>query len=322
MKNFLLLIAACLGFRAAATAQTAPPVHTAKGATVTIFTHNPGDKIKLNDVVTFDVVQKTGKDSVLFSTYNAGHPVKVQVQPAQNVGDLMEVLPMLALKDSASVQIPSDSIFMGHEDQRPPFLPKGSNLVYVIKVERIQSLNDAIAERNKMIDSVKAAEVTGANKYIADNKLVLKTTPSGLKYVITQPSIKRKPLSGDTVLVNYTGRTVNGKVFDSSIQEVAQQAGLQQPGRTYEPIKVVVGVDNVIKGWTEGLLLLPEGSKAKLIIPSGLGYGDQGQGDDIPPYSTLIFDIEVVKIHPIKHAAAPAAKKPLAKKHPVAKKKS
>jgi FKBP-type peptidyl-prolyl cis-trans isomerase len=133
-------------------------------------------------------------------------------------------------------------------------------------------------------------------------------------------------LTGDTVLVNYTGSTLDGKVFDSSIQAEAQKAGLNQPGRNYEPLQVIIGTTPIIKGWDEGLLLLNEGSKAKLIIPSDLGYGDQGSGD-IPPYSTMVFDIEVVKIKAIKH---PFVKKPVKEKnenpptikHTTAKKKS
>jgi FKBP-type peptidyl-prolyl cis-trans isomerase len=170
------------------------------------------------------------------------------------------------------------------------------------------------------VAEVKTAEVDAANKYIADNKLVVKTTPSGLKYVITQPTLKRKPLTGDTLLVNYTGHTLDGKVFDSSIKAVADKAGLQEPGRVFEPYQVIAGIGQVIQGWNEGLLLLNEGSKAQFIIPSSLAYGAEGSGADIPPYSTLVFDLELVKIKPIKHAAPVAKKVPV--KHTAAKKKS
>jgi FKBP-type peptidyl-prolyl cis-trans isomerase FkpA len=299
-------------------------VKTPKGALVKVATSNPGDKIKLNDVITFDVVQKTEKDSVLFSSYALGHPLKIQVQPCQNVGDLMDALPLLAAKDSAYIKVPTDSIFKDHEDQRPPFLKKGSWLVFNVKIDKIQSLQEAMDEKNAAGEKMKASEATDRDKYIADHKLIVKTTPSGLKYMITQPSLKPKPLAGDTLLVNYIGRTTNEKVFDSSIEAEAQKAGLNQPGRKYEPIQVIVGTGNVIKGWDEGLLLLNEGSKAKFIIPSNLGYGTEGAGEDIPPYSTLVFDVELVKIKPIKHAAPkPAPKKTTTvKKHTVAKKKS
>jgi FKBP-type peptidyl-prolyl cis-trans isomerase len=232
----------------------------------------------------------------------------------------MEVFPLLTVKDSALVKVPADSIFKGHEEQRPSFLPKGSNLTFIIKIERVQSLNDAIAERNANIEKTKAAETADRNSYITSHKLVLKTTATGLKYTITKPSTKPKPLKGDTLLVNYTGRTLDDKVFDSSVEAVAKSAGLQQPGRTYEPIQIIVGTASVIPGWDEGLLLVNEGAKAMFVIPSGLAYGSQGQGD-IKPYSTLVFDIELVKVKPIKHTPKPAAKKPAAKK-PAQKKKT
>lgn len=323
MRKFALITLLSLTAGICANAQD-NTVKTPKGALVKVVGGNSGDKIKQNDVITFDVVQKTEKDSVLFSSYALGHPLKIQVQACQNVGDLMDAFPLLAAKDSAYIKVPTDSVFKDHEDQRPPFLKKGSYLVFNVKIDKVQSLQEAIDEKNAAGEKMKTQEAADRDKYIADNKLVVKTTPSGLKYVITQPSLKPKPLTGDTLLVNYVGRTTGGKVFDSSIEAEAQKAGLNQPGRKYEPLQVIVGTGSVIKGWDEGLLLLNEGSKAKFIIPSDLGYGSEGAGEDIRPYSTLVFDVELVKIKPIKHAAPkPAPKKTAAvKKHTVAKKKS
>ena len=324
MKKFALIALLSLTAGICANAQD-NSVKTPKGALVKVVSANPGDKIKLNDVITFEVVQKTEKDSVLFSSYTMGHPLKIQVQPCQNVGDLMDALPLLAVKDSALIKVPTDSIFKEHEEQRPAFLKKGSWLVFDVKIDKIQSLQEAMDEKNAANEKVKASEAADRDKYIASHKLIPKTTPSGLKYVITQTSVKPKPQLGDTVLVNYVGRTTSDKVFDSSIQAEAQKAGLNQPGRNYEPLQVILGTTPIIKGWNEGLLLLNEGSKAKLIIPSDLGYGADGAGEDIGPFSTLVFDAELVKIKPIKHAAAkPAPKKPATatKKHTVAKKKS
>jgi FKBP-type peptidyl-prolyl cis-trans isomerase FkpA len=322
MMKYILFIAA-LTIAVNVNAQSASQ-STPKGDIYQVFTHNTGDKIKLNDVITFQCIQKTDKDSVLLSSYAAGHPYQAQVQPSQNAADLMEVFPLLTGKDSALVRVPADSIFKGHEDQRPAFLPKGSYLNVLLKIERVQSLNDAIAERNAQLDKIKAAEGTDAAKYITDHKLTLNTTPTGLKFIITTPSAKLKVRKGDTVLVNYTGKTLDDHVFDSSIEADAKGAGLQQPGRTYEPIQVIVGTGSVIPGWDEGLLLLNEGSKAKFVIPSNLAYADHGQGD-IKPFSTLVFDVEVVKVKPIKHTVTtkPALKKPLhPKKKIVARKAS
>ncbi|MDB5108914.1 MAG: peptidylprolyl isomerase [Mucilaginibacter sp.] len=290
---------------------------TSKGTQYQLFTHNTGDRIKLNDIVTFQATQKTDKDSILFSSYKAGAPLQAQIQAE---GDLMDIFPLLTLKDSVLIKVPTDSIFKNNEQQRPPFLPKGSNMYFTLKIEKVQTLDEAMAERKAKMDKYSSDEVANTDKYIAEHKLILKATPSGLKYLITAPSVKRKPLAGDTVWVNYTGRTLDGKVFDSSVQDEAKKAGLQQPGRTYEPIKFAVGSGMVIPGWDEGLLLLNEGSKAVFVIPSKLAYGEKGAGEDIKPFSTLLFDIELVKVKPVKHALPKtAAKKPLAKK-PVAKK--
>jgi FKBP-type peptidyl-prolyl cis-trans isomerase len=319
MKRFFLyaLGLSLLGTAASAQVTTITP----KGAQYQIFTHNTGPKIKQDDIITFNVVERTDKDSVLFNSYTTGHPIQIKIQPSQNVADLMDIFPLLSAKDSAIVKVPVDSVFKGHETERPAYLSAKGYISFAIKVEKVQSLAEAIAERNAGIAKMQQNELVIADKYIADNKLAVKATPSGLKYVITQPSTGRKPVAGDTLLVNYTGRTLNGKVFDSSIKSVAQAGGLNQPGRNYEPIKVVVGQGQVIPGWDEGLLLLNQGSKATFVIPSTLAYGAQGAGEDIAPFSTLVFDVELVKVSPAPHKA-PAAKPATTTKATTAKKKT
>jgi FKBP-type peptidyl-prolyl cis-trans isomerase FkpA len=316
MKSIFYFLTPLLGIATLAAHAQGGLQTTAKGVQCQIFTHNPGEKVKQNDVITFHYIQKTDKDSVLFSSYVAGHTVQAQIHPSQNVADLMDIFPLLALNDSAMVKVPTDSIFKGHEEARPPFFPKSSYLTFIIKITKVQSLEAAMAERTAAGEKLKQQEATDVNAYLAANKLALVTTASGLKYTVTKPSALRKALAGDTVLVNYVGSLINGKVFDTSIESVAKASGLDQPGRPYEPISVVLGQGQVIPGWDEGLALLHEGSKAKFVIPSALAYGEKGGGQVIPPYSTLLFDIEVVKVKPGKHA--PVVAKP-GVKHPVKK---
>lgn len=312
MKRYILFLAT-IALAINANAQATVKV-TANGTQLQILTTSNGRKVKLDDIITFHVIQKTGKDSILYSSYTAGKPVQVKVQPQ---GDLMDIFPLLAEKDSALVKINTDTIFKNNEAQRPPFLPKGSFISVLLKIEKVQSLDEAIAERQALLDGMAAKETADMNKYIADKGLALTTTVSGLKYRITAPSIKRKPVAGDSVMVNYTGRTVEGKVFDSSIEADAKAGGLVQPGRTYEPIAFRVGQGMVIPGWDEGLLLLGEGAKATFVIPSKLAYGDRGAGEDIKPFNTLIFDVQLVKVIP-----KPVAKKPIAKKSTTTAKKT
>jgi len=311
MRKYIL-VALTLAFGLGAYAQDGLQ-RTPKGALYQIFTHNTGEKAKDGDIVTFQYVQKTDKDSVLYSTYVSGTPGRARIQPSQNMADLMEIFHMVTANDSLLVKIPTDSLFKGHEEARPPFFPKGSNLNFTIKILKAQTMD-------AFMNDLKEAETTSANKYIADHKITgLQTTASGLKYVIVQPSAKLKPVLGDTVMVNYAGRGTDDKVFDTSIESIAQATGIaaQQQGRKYEPIAVVIGAQPgqegaVISGWNEGLQLLGEGAKATFVVPSGLAYGPQGN-QGIAPYSTLIFDLEVVKIKHPKAPAKPAAAKPAAK---------
>jgi len=309
MKKITYLLVLFTAVTVSAKAQT-DMQKTPKGTLYLNYTHLPGDKIKANDVITFNMIQKTDKDSVLNSTYTTGQPFKTQVREQDPLSD---VFIQMTAKDSVMVKVPTDSIFVGHEDQRPKFFPKGSYLIFIVKVEKVQTLQDAIAERDAAAAKLKADEATLAAKYITDHKLTLTTTPSGLKYQVIQATQKRKVIKGDTVMVNYTGRLLDDKVFDSSVAAEATKAKLDQPGRTYEPIQVVVGAQQVIPGWEEGLALLHEGEKAKFVIPSSIGYGAQGYGS-IPGYSTLVFDIEVVKVKPAKHVAAPVKKTTTIKK--------
>jgi len=328
MKNIFYLLAALFGIvtltaRAQNGMQTTPA-----GAQYQIFTHNTGEKIKLNDIIYFNYIQMTDKDSVLYSSFKTGKPQPAQIRASQNVADLMDIFPLLTLNDSALVKVPTDSIFKGHEEARPPFFPKGSKLVFIIKIIKVQSLQEAMAERTAAIEKMKLQEGVETNTYIAANKLSPVTTASGLKYMVTTPSKLRKPVNGDTVQVKYTGRLLNGNIFDTNVAEDAKVAGTYDPQNPYAPITVVLGEHRVISGWEEVLGLLNEGSKAKVIIPSKLGYGEQGQGP-IPPYGTLMFDMEIVKVMPGKHlpvASKPGVKhtvkKAVAKKTTVAKKKN
>lgn len=110
----------------------------------------------------------------------------------------------------------------------------------------------------------------------------VQTTASGLQYQVINRGTGIRPAATDTVLVNYRGTLLNGKQFDSSYDRK-------------EPLSLPL--NGVIAGWTEGVQLMQTGSKYKFFVPYNLAYGERGAGEDIPPYSTLIFEIELLKVN-------------------------
>ncbi|MCR4604125.1 MAG: FKBP-type peptidyl-prolyl cis-trans isomerase [Prevotella sp.] len=128
----------------------------------------------------------------------------------------------------------------------------------------------------------KAAKEEG-EKYLAENgkKDGVITTASGLQYQVLQEGNGKRPTAKDSVKCHYEGFLLDGTVFDSSVQRG-------------EP--AVFGLQQVIAGWTEGLQLMQEGGKYRFFIPYRLAYGEGGAGQMIPPFATLIFDVELIEV--------------------------
>jgi FKBP-type peptidyl-prolyl cis-trans isomerase len=128
-----------------------------------------------------------------------------------------------------------------------------------------------------------AKNISAGEEFLAANgsKAGVVTLPSGLQYEIITAGTGPKPTAEDQVKCHYHGTTIDGKVFDSSVDRG-------------EP--AVFPVNRVIPGWTEALQLMPVGSKWKLFIPAALAYGERGAGADIKPNSTLIFEVELLEI--------------------------
>lgn len=135
------------------------------------------------------------------------------------------------------------------------------------------------AEAAKMADVNKAA----GEEFLAKNgaRAEVKTLPSGLQYEVITEGNGAQPTAADQVEVHYTGRLIDGTVFDSSVDR---------------GVPATFGVTQVIPGWVEALQLMKAGSKWRLFIPSALAYGPQGAGPVIGPNATLIFDVELLKV--------------------------
>lgn len=147
-----------------------------------------------------------------------------------------------------------------------------------------EEANKLIQEYLQELTAKKEAQIKAVGeKFLAENKKNenVKVTASGLQYVVEKEGTGAQPTATDEVTVHYTGKLLDGTVFDSSVSRG-------------EP--ATFPLNRVIPGWTEGVQLMKEGAKYTFFIPSDLAYGPQGVPNAIPPHSTLIFDVELIKV--------------------------
>jgi peptidylprolyl isomerase len=229
-----------------------------------------------------------GNPNKLFSTYDRGEPIDFKFgSPFENEG-FQEVIGQMKEGGKADAIVPSSMAFgeRGAGEIVPPF----STLYYNVELVDVMTTQewdkkqaDATAKKEAE-NAKKAKEEEGLiQKYLKDNNIVPTTVlPNGLIYFEKQAGTGNSPVEGKKVKVHYTGRLVDGTVFDSSVDRG-------------EPLEFVIGRGGVIQGWDTGIPLMKVGGKAILIIPSKIGYGERGMGNQIPPFSTLVFDVELVE---------------------------
>jgi FKBP-type peptidyl-prolyl cis-trans isomerase len=253
-----------------------------------------GTKVTEGDGVAFRYIfTLMSNDSVLVNSANAsqdGSGITKFIMPKSSfIGSLEDAMMMMSKGDSASFIVSADSFYLKTQRvaQLPPFLKPGDMLKVEIKMVDIKTKKEL--EENQKQQEIEMAKMAEAEKpqiekYIVDSKIKATPTASGLYYTETQKGKGALAKAGNEVTVNYTGKLLNGQVFDSS------------EGKP-EPFKFILGQGMVIPGWEEALLLMAKGGKATLLIPSNLAYGNRGAGGVIPPFAPLTFEIELVDIN-------------------------
>ncbi|MCS6796434.1 MAG: FKBP-type peptidyl-prolyl cis-trans isomerase [Raineya sp.] len=276
------------------------------GVIFQIINRNPnGEKLKEGDFVQMHLISKvdtievdnTYQRAKIDTNFRNGFTLQVKTEK----GMPTEVLPFLQVGDSVKIKISLDTLVRRYPyfDQFAQQLQGKKNVFfeYFVKVtgrktkQQVQKeQQEAERKQQENLKKKEDEEIAKLEAYLKENKLDMQKTASGLYYKITKNAPNNpqaKPY--DTVVVHYTGKFLDGKVFDSSLNR-------------NEPFQFVLGMGSVIKGWDEGIALLRKGEKAQLLIPSKLGYGAMGAGSTIPPFSTLLFEVELLDIKPNKEA--------------------
>ncbi len=227
-----------------------------------------GDWVSLN-------MKYTYKDSTLFDSKTAmPTALRFRLPEPEFKGDIYEGLRMLSVGDSADFIINADSLFTKtfRQPSRPAFIDTNSVVHFYITMVSIEKPADLIKKEEESL-----------KKYIDEKKITAAPTASGLYYLETQAGKGAKLDSGQWVKAHFAVSLIDGKkVF------ATQDRG--------EPMDIEVGKRFDTQGFDEGLRMMVKGTKATLIVPSKIGFGENGHSTLIPPYSTVIYDVEVVDV--------------------------
>ncbi len=288
MKKILILPTLILLFIAVSCQQGGYKT-TDTGLTYKHHTKNKGPKPSIDNIVKIDFAYRFPADSVLFESKMSGAPQYIRIDSSGYAGDIYEGLRLMSKGDSITFLFRAADFFtvtIGYPNV-PPFIKEDDTLYVDVFMHEIftqeeyeQNMQKQREEVLKEQEVAAQLELTNLEKYLAENNITAKPEESGLIIIVQQEGRGPLPRSGQTVKVNYTGMVLDGTVFDTSV------------GRG--PLEFVIGQGQVIRGWDEGISKLKVGSKARLIIPSHIAYGDAQRGPVIKPFSTLIFDIELV----------------------------
>jgi peptidylprolyl isomerase len=259
---------------------------TESGLLYTFFSENPDNpQPQPDEIMELDMVYKTETDSVIFDSREIiGSPFRMKLKPFNpKVATVDEGLAMMHVGDSARFVVDAETFFVFTQGREiPKNIKPGSKLIFEIKLKELFNMETYRAQKNESFARDTIEEKTILLSYLKNANITQKPTKSGLYFIEEVKGSGKKPEAGKTVVVHYTGTFINGQIFDSSIQRA-------------EPFEFRFGGEEVIPGMEEGISYMKEGGKATLIIQSKLAYGDK-QINKIPPFSTLIFYVELIEV--------------------------
>lgn len=238
----------------------------------------------VGDVMYMNMSYRTERtDSLLFASSDLGEEFRMRLVAPSDKGCIEEALMLLHEGDSAVIKVDAIKFFVKSQGKAsiPAFIKKGDRLVFNVKMKKIVSGLD-YANANKDVYQKRIDEENSLiNRFLINMNYPLKKTDSGLHILTINKGAGKKPSVGSTVKIDYTAAFIDGSVFDSTLERS-------------EPFSFVIGKKEVIVGLEEAVMNMQVGDHCLVIIPFRLAYGDQKYGNVIPPFSTLVFEIELL----------------------------
>lgn len=279
-----------------------------EGLEYKIISSGNGSVVKHGEFLQMEVAQFYNdgkKDTLLSDTRTMPQGSAFEMIDSVNIPPAYyKILSRLKKGDSLVLRILVDSAFKKSQQGIPPMFKKGNYLITTAKVSnvltnqgQVDSLRRiamaAAQEKQKLKDEDQLkVDDKILQEFFVKNNITAVKGPLGAYVQLLQPGVGPNVDTSVVVKVNYTGKTMDGKTFDSNTDPAFSHVQPYLVNMTNDPM---LG-NPVIQGWNDGLKQLNKGAKAKFYVPSSLAYGSQGSGPDIKPYSILVFDIEVVDI--------------------------
>lgn len=238
---------------------------------------------KVGDVVYINMSYKTESDSVIFRSRDIDKDFKMRIEvPSHPGGCIEEAFMMLKQGDSAVFKIDANSFFTYTQKKitTPRYIKKGDKLVFNIKMEKLVDGSDYVKKNAEMYGFYINQENSLIERYLLEYDYPVVKRESGLRIITIKKGSGKKANKGNAVTINYTAGFIDGGVFDSTIERK-------------QPFRFVIGNQEVIEGLEEGVSQMSVGDHSMLIIPFRLAYGEEKNGV-IPPYSTLVFEVELL----------------------------
>ncbi len=260
--------------------------------------NNAGQQVQMNDVLRCEIILALDNDTLY---NNMGDPqLLMQASDAQFYGSIEEGLLMLRQGDEAIFAVEADSVAQYHNMPASYIAGQGQKLYYTIKLDDIVTADSLAKAEESFINNMnmlRQAEQERLATYLRDNNITAQPNEDGLYLIINKKGKGKAIETGSQVSFNYTGRLLDGTVFVSNVQSIAEEAGIYDSQRTYTPEQFVMGQANYVEALLKGMTGLTQGTQATLISPSALGYGSVGRGEKIGPYTTLVYDIEIISVN-------------------------
>ena len=253
---------------------------------------------KIGDLVTLNMIVKSSTGKEIRNSWSEGKPLLFPTRLSSFDADIYEAVRLMSEGDSAKFWVNADSMYLKvFKKEMPEEVKPGTDLEITLKTYKVRSQKEYkneqsdfyasnLKEDKSIIEKRKASEDLRIKEYIKKSGFEFEKTASGAYYAITDLNGgEQLPKKGNAVVFSYVGQFIDGIEFESSAKDIGHA------------VNFTIGSNSVIKGWEEVFPNIPKGARARMVIPSHLGYGNIAKDDIIPANSILIFDVQLVAIY-------------------------